>query len=410
MADVFRYLARSKQGKTKKGEIKAVNKQEAIRRIKANDLRPIEVEKKGEGFSIRAILDALDSIELTAERVSLKEKYLFCRQLASMLRSGIPIINALKLLAEEIENEALQIAVQESALDIERGRSLSAAFSQHPDVFSKYFVHLVESGEAGGFLDETLNNLAKYFKNKDEKRKKVVSAMSYPAITMTASIIVVLVLMVNVLPNFMESFEQMQIDLPLPTQILMSISDFLASYWIIIVGALIGGIVLLYRFYKTEKGKYLFDTLVLKIPIVRGFILENSLITFSKNLSLLDQSGVDFLQSMKIVNNNITNVVIKEKLDKAWVLIKDGVNITSALREQEIFPGIATRMIQVGEETGELAEKLDNIVDFYQEEVEEKFDNIVGLIEPIMIVFLTFVIGGIVASVILPIFEMSGGI
>ena len=408
--DTFRYLVRDRQGREKKGEIKAKGKQQAVEKLKNKNFRPIEVEKQKDNFSIKWVINKLDSIELTAQKVSLKEKYLFCRQLASMIRSGIPIINALKSLGQQIENDALKSAVKDSALEVEKGHSLSNSLSKHPDIFSEYFIHLVESGEAGGFLDVTLANLAKHFKNKDEKRKKVISAMSYPAVTMTASIVVVLLLMVRVLPNFMESFQQMGIELPLPTRILMLMSDFLSSYWLVIVGILIGGIIFLYKFYQTRKGKYLLDTLLLKIPIVEGFILENSLITFSKNLSLLEQSGVDFLQSMRIVNNNITNLVIKEKLDKAWISIKDGVNITSALKEQDVFPNIATQMIKVGEETGELAQKLEDIVDFYQDEVEEKFDNIVGLIEPIMIIFLTFVIGGIVASVILPIFEMSGGI
>ncbi len=408
--DIFRYLARDRQGRQKEGKIKAENKQAAVKKVKEKSLRPIEVEKKRVSFSIKGLIDKLDSIELTAQRVSLKEKYLFCRQLASMIRSGIPIINALKSLSQQIDNEALELAVKETALELERGRSLSGAFKQHPDLFSKYFVHLVESGEAGGFLDVTLANLARYFKNKDEKRKKVVSAMSYPVITMIASFVVGLLLMVRVLPNFMESFQQMGIELPLATRILMWTSSFLSNYWLVLVGILVSGIILLYKAYKNKKGRYLVDTLLLKIPVLEGFILEESLITFAKNLSLLEQSGVDFLQSMKIVNNNITNLVIKEKLDRAWVLIKDGVNITSALKEQDIFPSIATQMIKVGEETGELAQKLDDIVDFYQDEVEEKFENIVGLIEPIMIICLTFVVGGIVASVILPIFEMSGGV
>ncbi len=408
--DIFHYSARDKQGSQKEGELKANNREHAVKKLKARDLRPVEVEKKHDGFSIKGIINKLDSVELTAQNVSLKEKYLFCRQLASMVKSGIPIIDALKSLSQQIDNEALKLAVQESALDVEKGRSLSAAFKQHPDVFSEYFIHLIESGEAGGFLAVTLSNLAKYFKNKDEKRKRVVSAMSYPAITMSASIVVVLLLMVQVLPNFMESFEQMGIELPAPTRILMGLSDFLASYWLLFVGAIIGAVIFLYQSYQTRKGKYLVDSFLLKLPVVKGFILESSLITFATNLSLLEQSGVDFLQSMRIVNNNISNLVIKEKLDRAWVTIKDGGNITSALKEQNIFPHIATQMISVGEETGELAQKLEDIVDFYQEEVEEKFDNIVGLIEPIMIIFLTFVIGGIVASVILPIFEMSGGV
>ena len=407
MSFIFNYSARNEEGKKVEGVIKASTRHEVVVKLKNNDLKPIEVEKQKKKFSLRYIIDKLDSVEITSEKVSSKEKYVFCRQFSSMIKSGIPIINSLKLLASQMENESLQAAVQESILDLEKGHNLSSAFKKHPEIFSNYFISLIENGEAGGFLGKTLSNLAGYYKNKTEKRKQIMSEIRYPIIIMVASVVVVLLLMVGVLPNFIETFERMGVELPLPTRVLMFASNFLSAYWVwllVIVFVLTGG---LYRFYKTEKGKYYFDTLLLKLPVVRSFIVESSLITFAQNLSLLEQSGVDFLKGMKIVNNNILNSIIKGKLEEARNLIKDGISISSAIGRQKLFPPVALQMIEVGEETGELTSKLDYIVDFYQEEVEEKFQKLVSFIGPTMLVFLTLLIGGIVASVILPIFQMS---
>lgn len=410
MAEIFRYRALDKENNSREGLVEAPDKREAVEKIKRMGLRPVEVEKRGNGFSLKGILHRLDAIELTPEKVDLKEMYLFCRQFSSLLRSGIPIINSLKLLSGRVKNEALQDALTESASDIEEGRSLSDAFRKHPVVFSDYFIHLVESGEAGGFLDQTLINLAQHYKNHYKKKQQVASSLRYPLITLFAAVVIVILLMVKVIPSFAAAFSNLDIELPLPTRVLLIASGFLSANWVWLLLGIIIVIIGLYRFYKTGRGKYLFHLLLLKIPVVKGFVRENSLITFAENLSLLEKSGVDFLQSMKIVNNNIGNLVLKERLKEARELINDGINISSALGRQAIFPDIALQMIRVGEETGELATKLDNIVDFYREEVEEKFERLVSLIEPVMIVFLTLLIGGIVASVILPIFRMSQNI
>ncbi|MGM0502177.1 MAG: type II secretion system F family protein [Bacillota bacterium] len=407
----FKYQARAKNGDKESGIVEAVDKQSALSRLKKRGLIPLEVkEKKNDfNFNFKGIIDKLNSIELISESVGLKDKYLFCRQLASMLRSGIPIVDGLNSLAQQIENKTLREVTEDLALEIEKGKSLSDGLKQHPEVFSNYFIKLVEVGEAGGFLDQTLTNLGEYFKKQNEQKKQIVSAISYPAITMMASILVLVLLMVTVLPKFMETFQKLNVELPLPTKIVLGISSFMTSYWWAVLSVLIGSIVVIYYYYQTETGKEQIDGLLLKVPVLSSFILENSLIVFAKNLSLLEKSGVAFLQSMQIVNRNIGNAVIRNKLETARLRIKDGINITTALERQQVFPGIALQMIQVGENTGELDEKLEDIVDFYEDEVEEKFEKMVSLLEPIMIIFLTVVIGGIVASVILPIFKMSQG-
>ena len=407
----FQYKARSKNGDKETGTIAAVDKQTALANLKSRGLIPLEVKenKSNFNFSFKGIIDKLNSIELTSESVGLKDKYLFCRQLASMLRSGIPIVDGLNSLANQIENGTLREVTEELALEIEKGKSLSDGLKQHPEVFSNYFIKLVEVGETGGFLDQTLTNLGEYFKKQNQQKKQVISAISYPAITMLASILVLVLLMVTVLPKFMETFQKLNVEMPLPTKIVLGLSSFMTSYWWAVLLVVLGTIVGIYYYYQTESGKRRIDGLLLKVPVLKSFILENSLIVFAKNLSLLEKSGVAFLQSMQIVNRNISNAVIRNKLETARMRIKDGINITTALERQQVFPGIALQMIQVGENTGELDEKLEDIVDFYEEEVEEKFDKMVSLLEPIMIIFLTVVIGGIVASVILPIFKMSQG-
>jgi type IV pilus assembly protein PilC len=405
----FQYQARDSSGRKKSGQIGAQSKQEAVTKLKAMGLLVLSLDEEKKGFSLRGYLDKLNSIEILPAKVGLKDKYIFCRQLSSMLSSGIPIVNGLQSLAKQVENKILKGAVKDIAIEIEKGRSFSAALKQSPNIFSNYFIKLVEVGETGGFLDETLMNLANYFKDQNEKRKEIISNISYPMITMGSSVIVLILMMVKVLPNFMKTFEKLNVELPLPTKILLRVSNFMSSYWWLLLIGLIAILLSLYYYYQTDKGRYYIDNLLLKVPVLKDFILENSLIIFAKNLSLLERSGIPFLQGMEIVNQNITNRAIQQKLDKARLKIKDGFNITTALKQQDIFPDIALQMIQTAENTGSLEEKLNDIVDFYQEEVEEKFARIVALLEPSLIIFLTFGIGGIVASVILPIFKMSQG-
>mgnify|MGYP006274956419 FL=1 len=406
----FEYSAVNTTGTKKSGIIEAETKTDAVKKLKSSDLKPLLVNEKKEKLKILKYIKMLNEIELTAEKVDLKEKYLFCRQLASMLKSGIPIVRGLKALSEQLSNDSLKTAMEDIAINIEKGQSFSNGLRQHNNIFSEYFIKLAEIGEEGGFLDQTLSNLATHFKQKSKKKKQFISAISYPVITMLASIAVLILLMIKVLPNFMKTFKKMNVELPLPTKIIMAISGFMTDYWLLIVGGISSIIVGIYYYYtKTESGKLVIDRFLLKIPLLNDFILENSLIIFSKNLSLLEGSGVAFLQSMRIVNNNINNQAIQNKLEEARLKIRDGVSISDALQFEEIFPSIALQMIKIGEETGNLNEKLEDIVDFYEEEAEERFEKMISLIEPIMIIFLTFVIGGIVASVILPIFKMSQG-
>jgi len=409
LAKKFQYQARDSSGRKKSGQIEAQSKQEALTKLKAMGLLVLGLEVEKKGFSLKGYLDKLNSIEILPARVGLKDKYIFCRQLSSMISSGIPIVNGLQSLAKQVENKSLKRAVKDIAIEIEKGRSFSAALRQSPNIFSNYFIRLVEVGETGGFLDETLMNLADYFKDQNEKRKEIISNITYPIITMGSSIIVLILMMVKVLPNFMKTFEKLNVELPLPTKILLRVSNLMSSYWWLLLLGIILLLLSTYYYYRTDKGRYQIDKLLLQIPILKGFILENSLIIFAKNLSLLERTGIPFLQGMEIVNQNITNRAIRYKLDKARLKIKDGFNITTALKQQDVFPDIALQMIQTAENTGSLEEKLNDIVDFYQDEVEEKFARMIALLEPSLIIFLTFGIGGIVASVILPIFKMSQG-
>ncbi|TDX45190.1 type II secretion system F family protein [Orenia marismortui] len=405
----FRYKAHDSQGNNKSGLIKASNKQEAVQKLKKLSLLPISVKVEKGNFTLKKYMDKLNSIDIIATKVGYKDKYLFCRQLSSMLRSGIPIVQGLNSLAQQAKNPTLKKAIEDITIEIEKGRSLSNALKKYSSIFSGYFIKLVEVGETGGFLEETLSNLSDYYKRENEKKKEIISNISYPVITMGASIVVLILLMVKVLPNFIKTFKKLDIELPLPTKILLNLSNFMSNYWWLLVIAIVSFIAAIYYAYQSQKGRRFIDSVLLKIPILKSFITENSLILFARNLSLLERSGVAFLQSMQIVNQNISNIIIQERLERARLRIKDGINITSAIREQQVFPDIALQMIQTGEQTGELDDKLKDIVDFYEDEVEEKFSRMVSLLEPALIIFLTVVIGGIVASVILPIFKMSQG-
>lgn len=409
MAKKFQYQARDSSGRKKSGQIEAQAKQEALTKLKAMGLLVLKLEEEKKKFALKEYLDKLNSIEILPAHVGLKDKYIFCRQLSSMISSGIPIVSGLQSLAKQVENKTLKAAVNELAIEIEKGRSFSAALKQSPNIFSNYFIRLVEVGETGGFLDQTLMNLADYFKDQNEKKKEIISNITYPIITMGSSIIVLVLMMVKVLPNFMKTFKKLDVELPLPTKILLRVSNFMNSYWWILLIGVIALVISFYYYYRSDTGRYQIDKLLLKVPILKEFILENSLIIFAKNLSLLERSGIPFLQAMEIVNQNISNRAIRHKLNRARIKIKDGFNITTALKQQDIFPDIALQMIQTAENTGSLEEKLNDIVDFYQDEVEEKFARMIALLEPSLIIFLTFGIGGIVASVILPIFKMSQG-
>nr|WP_282580144.1 type II secretion system F family protein [Natroniella sulfidigena] len=343
------------------------------------------------------------------QKVNLKDLSLFCRQFATMIDSGLTLVRSLNILAEQATKHKLREAINSVRENVEGGMSLSEALAEEDYIFPQLFISMMEAGEVGGVLDETLNEMADHFERENELNQKITSALAYPVVIMVVAMGVVAFLVGVVLPTFVDMFAGMDIDLPLPTRILMMITSFVANYWYLILLTTVAMIFALYRYYQSEDGRRRIDALLLKIPLVGDLLIKIAVTRFSKTLSILIRSGVTILEGFEIVARIMTNRVIAERIMEARQSVSEGQSIATPFVQDGLFPTMVLQMIRVGEETGNLDGMLEKVADFYEREVEYKVDAMISLIEPAMILILGIVVGGIVISVMLPMFEMIQG-
>ncbi len=346
------------------------------------------------------------------KKVKSKELAIFTRQFSVMIDAGLPLVQCLEILAQQQENKYFQQVLLQIRQDVEEGSTLAVAMSRHMKVFNQLFVNMVEAGEAGGILDLILQRLSTYIEKDVKLKRDVISAMIYPAAVIGIAIAVVCVIMVFVIPAFQAIFigllgpgEQ----LPLPTRIVVGISDFLAGIGgLVILVASIASVVGIRFYYRTPRGRYRLDSLLLKIPILGSILRKISIARFSRTLSTLLSSGVPILQSLDITARTSGNVVIEEAITKIRVGVERGESVITPLRATEVFPNMVAQMIGIGEQTGALDAMLGKIADFYEQEVDSAIASLLTLIEPVMIGFLGVTIGGIVIAMYLPLFTLIG--
>ena len=403
MATTFAYKVRDQSGKLIEGELEADDATLVVGKLRQMGYTPIAVEAQN---ATKMKLKGDIKIPGMSARVKMKDVAVFSRQFAVMINSGLSLIRALAILAEQTENKELARVVGEVRLDVERGVSLSAAISKHPKVFSRLYIAMVRSGEVGGVLDAVLMRLADTIEAQVELRRKVKSAMTYPVVALSICILISAAMLLFIVPQFKAIYTDLGGQLPLPTRVLISLSDMLKSYFPIVF-LLVGVAVYAFRrWIKTEQGRIKFDAFKLRMPVMGLLVRKTALARFSRTLAALTRSGVGILEALDIVAETAGNETVAIALRDTQSAVKRGDTLARPLEQHEVFPAMVTQMIAVGEETGAMDEMLDKIADFYDQEVTATVDALTSLIEPLMIVVMGTIVGGMVISLYLPMFNI----
>jgi len=395
----FIYVGVTSGGKQTKGEIQAENKNEAISLLRKNRVRVVTIRVKPFELNFNFSIGS---------GVKLQEISRFTRQLAAMTSAGLPLVQCLDILASQTENKILAHAIHQISGDIQVGSTLADSLQKHPRIFNQLFCNMVAAGEASGNLDGVLIRLAEYQEKSEALRRKIKTAMTYPVIVGVIAVLVTVVMLTVIVPTFAKMFTDLGGEMPLPTRIVMGISDFLKQYLIFMIAAGAAGCFLLVRYNRTEKGKFNIDTVKLKLPIFGDLERKSAVSRFSQTLATLLTSGVTILEALSITAKTSGNKVIEKGLLRTLEKITGGLTIAEPLKETGVFPPMVIQMISVGEKTGDLSEMLLKVAEFYKEEVDAAVDALTSIIEPIMICFLGAGIGGILVAMYLPIFSMIG--
>lgn len=396
--NTYKYSAKDRQGQTVSGILEAASEAEAAELLHKKELIVVSVEQAK---------DKVAPAASKGKKIKLDDIVIFSRQLATMIDAGIPLVHALGILAEQIENKDLRGIVTAVSQDIEEGMSFSDALAKHPQVFSDLFINMAKAGETSGMLDEVLDRLALYLERSAALSRKVSSSLVYPAVVVSMAVLITAVLLLKVVPTFKGIFEALGGKLPLPTQALIMASDLLRRYFLLCLGALV---ILGFSFKKyisTAKGRYNFDRYKLKVPVLGPLSRKIAVAKFSRTFATLVKSGVSVLNSLDIVSKTSGNKVVEETVVNCSKSVRDGEPIAGSLSKSGVFPPMVCRMISVGEQTGQLEKMLAKIGDFYDEQVDAATSALTSMIEPLVIAFLGIVVGGIVISLFLPVFKIS---
>ena len=396
---VFLWEGTTKKGEVKKGEMDVPDELAVRTALRRQGFKSIAVKQKPK--------DLLENIPFLQGGVDEKNVVVFCRIFSTMIDAGLPLIQCLSILADQEENKAFAKILRTIKEDIEGGTSLTDALKKHPKVFDDLFVNLIAAGEAGGILDVVLARLSAYLENAMKLKAAVKSAMTYPITVLCIAAGVVTLLLLKVIPTFQKMFADMGGELPGPTQVVVGMSEFMQNYWWVL-GVIVAAMVIgLKMFYKTEKGHWTIDALLLKAPLIGNVLRKVAVAKFTRTLATMMSSGVPILEGLNIVSKTAGNVVIEAAVVKTRQAISEGQSIAEPLSASGVFPPMVVQMIAVGEATGALDIMLNKIADFYDDEVDAAVKGMTAMIEPIMMVFLGGVCGGMIIAMYLPIFKMA---
>ncbi|NWF99135.1 MAG: type II secretion system F family protein [Nitrospirae bacterium] len=398
MATVFQWSGKNTKGAIESGEITANSKEDVIAQLrKRNIVATIVTEKQkkiGGKFSF-------------GSGVKDKDIVVFTRQFATMIDAGLPLVQALDILSNQVESKNLSKTLLQVKSDVESGATYADALKKHPRVFSELYVNMVAAGEAGGILDTILNRLALYIEKAMKLKKKVKGALVYPTVVTTIAVLVIAVIMIFVVPTFTKMFAQLGGTLPLPTRIVVGLSNFIAGVGgLIILGAIIGLIIAIVQIRRTEKGKYVTDKILLKLPIFGVLLNKVAVAKFTRTLGTLVSSGVPILDGLEITAKTSGNKVIEYAIMDVRKGVVGGKTLAEPITKAKVFPPMVTHMIAVGESTGALDAMLSKIADFYDDEVDVAVSNLTAMMEPLLMVFLGGSVGFIVVAMYLPIFKL----
>ena len=401
---MFQYKAKTRGGEMVSGELATGDRRAALAELGKMGFFPLAVDSR------EAEQGGKKGLRGFRARVKARDVLMFTQQLSSLLKSGMSLSQALGTLERRGQNKALGAIIGELRNGIVQGESLSDSLGKHPKIFSRFFVNLIKAGEASGSLDEVLLRLGKHQSQMAEVREKVISALLYPLIIVCVGIITIVFFMLVMVPRFAKMFEEMGRTMPLPTRILIGISNGFVSYWW--VGALlIASAVTAYRIRaRTPEGKLALDSLNLRLPVFGSIIMANALAQFARTLATLLENGVPVLTALQIVEDTMTNRVIANEIHEARTRVTDGTSISQPLSKGKVFPPLLIDMLAIGEESGEVVVALKNIADTYEEELSRMLKVFTTLLEPAIIIFMAVVVGAIVLSVLTAVFDITSGI
>jgi len=400
---VFVWEGKTAQGKLLKGEMDAMNQQAVLSRLRSQHIQPnpTRVREKGKGLDKEFSLPGFNA------KVKPYDVMIFTRQFATMIDAGLPIVQGLDILGQQTENKLFRNIIRTIKKDVEGGVTLNEALKRHPKVFDDLYVNMVAAGEAGGVLNTILNRIAIFIEKATKLKRKVKGAMIYPATIVFVAVAVVTVLLIYVIPVFGELYGSMGKALPAPTQITINVSNWFRAYFIYLVGFIAAMIAAVRLYYKTENGKVMIDGWLLRMPVIGDLIRKVAVARFAQNMSVLLSSGVPILDGLAITAKTAGNKVVERAVMKCRVSISQGKTVAEPLAESKIFPPMVCQMVAIGENTGSLDTLLKKVAEFYEDEVDNAVANLTALMEPVIMIVLGVVIGGLVISMYLPIFQLG---
>jgi type IV pilus assembly protein PilC len=398
MAETYTYKVRDRHGTLITGEIVGESPDLVLSKLREMKYIPLDVKAKSSGLQ--------REFHLLKPKVKLKELAIFSRQFATMINSGLPLLRTLSILEEQSEAKELKRVVGEMRIDVEKGSSLSTSMVKHPRAFSKLYISMVRAGETSGNLDQVMVRLADTIENEVSLRHKIKSAMTYPVVVLILVTLILAAMLLFVVPTFEDLYSSLGGQLPLPTRILLAVSDAFRKFFLVFVALAIGAAFLFRRWKASDKGRLTFDRMKLKMPIFGTLFHKAALSRFSRTLSVLNRSGVPILQALDIVADTVNNAVIANAVQDVQSSVKEGESLATPLARHDVFPPMVVQMIAVGEETGALDTMLAKIADFYDEEVAAAVESLTSLIEPVMIAVVGGAVGTIVICLYMPLFNI----
>jgi len=401
----FQWEARSRTGAVQSGVMEAKSRDMVEAQLKKYGFGGISIKEEGKGLSMEIKLPAM-----FGKKVSTKELVIFTRQFATMIDSGLPLVQCLDILSSQQENPTFKGVLLKVKESVESGSTFADALAKHPKVFDQLFVSLVAAGEVGGILDTILNRLASYTEKSMKLKKQIKGAMVYPATVMSVAVVVVGVILVFVIPTFAKMFADFGSDLPGPTKVVIALSNFLKKYIIVIIAGIFALVFAVKKYYATKNGRKTLDRMALRAPVIGPLIRKVSVAKFTRTLGTLVSSGVPILDGLDIVARTAGNVIVEEAIMKVRQSISEGKTIAEPLAQSGVFPPMVVQMISVGEATGAMDAMLSKIADFYDDEVDNAVSAMTAMLEPMLMVFLGVVVGGLVIAMYLPIFKIAGAV
>lgn len=398
----FSYVAVDKRGKEKRGSLEAETRERALEQLKAEGLIPVSVREQG------ALNKEIDfSI---GKKVKPRDLSVFCRQFVSITQAGVPMKEALQMLSEQTENKWLKRAISEVLLNVEKGNTLADSMRSQPDIFPPMLVNMVEAGEQSGSLEMAFSRMAVHFEKEEKLKATIKKATIYPIILVIAAIGVIAVMLLFVIPIFIDMFADLDIEMPVITMFVMNSSKWMTSHWYVVLGIIVGVVAAYKLIYRTTQGRLTIDRIKMKMPLFGKLTVKTACSQFARTMSTLLMSGISTIDALETTSKIVNNIHYTNAMLKAREEVMKGVPLSEPLEASGIFPPMVYHMTGIGEETGNVEEMLEKMADYYDEEVEMTTQSVLAAMEPIIILFMALIIGTLVIAVISPIASMYNGL